>query len=151
MNYYRACHYNKLLKVYRQKGQVYYFPLRHSDGWSKWLSEVGEFHTFFEYVLYFVPFCTMQPFLPSVPFFAGEKMEERGNREARRKMSPASIWVLFHSSNSSLPATCLCCVPFLLKLHWNESTDPPSHQLLCFCLWNAKVDIKHGKKSHFLQ
>lgn len=71
--------------MHRQRGQVYYFPLRHLDGWSKWLSEVGEFHTFFEYVLYFVPFCTMQPFLPSVLFFGAEKMEARANREAGEK------------------------------------------------------------------
>lgn len=102
MNSYRACHYNKLLQVHRQKGQVYYFPLRHSDGWSKWLYEVGEFRTFFEYVLDFGPFCTMRVFLLSVPFSAGEKMESGGEGrggdggEAGRKVSECFSTALIH-------------------------------------------------------
>lgn len=137
MNYYRACHYNKLLKVHRQKGQVYYFPLRHWDGWSKWLSEVGEFHTFFEYVLYFVPFCTKQPFLPSVSFFFGEEANGREwtERQGEKKCHLLVSECFFHSSNSSLPAACLC-FPFLLKC---TKPSPPSHSA---SLTNVQVTLK---------
>lgn len=68
--------------------------------------KLGEFYTFFEYVLHFVPFRTKQPFLPSVPFFLVErKWKREGTERPGEEMSPASIRVLFfHSSNSSLPA-----------------------------------------------
>lgn len=117
--------------MHRQKGQVYYFSLRHLGRWSKWLSEVGEFHTFFECVLYFVPFCTMQPFSPALPFFwlreNGREKESRGR--AKNVTCSYSIWALLHSSNSSLPAARL---HFHFSLNHTKTgpTSPPLHPVV---------------------
>lgn len=130
----------------RQKGQVYYFPLRHSDGWSKWLSEVGEFHTFFEYVLYFVPFCTMQPFLPSVPIFGGEKMEER---ERTQRQGEKCHLLVSECFSTALIHLCQQHVStFLFFLHCctktrPKSTDSPMQS-------SCKSNINHNTKRIFI-
>lgn len=93
-------------------------------------------------------FCTKQPFLPSVPFFGGEKMEERGNREAGRKMSPASIRVLFRSSNSSLPAARLyfAFLPGCTKMRPISPPILPALSLLAF-LCKTNIDYKQKPAS----
>lgn len=92
VSYYRTCHYNKLLKVDRQKGQVYYFPLHHSDGRSKWFSEFGNFILSLK-ILYglsrFLGQC--EPFYPLFPFFSADRkwgQWVQGGEAKKKKQSP---------------------------------------------------------------
>lgn len=57
-------------------------------------------------------FAQCNPFYPLFPFLAERKWKREGTERQGKKMSPASIRVLFYSSNSSLPAACLY-FPFL--------------------------------------
>lgn len=109
MNYYRACHYNKLLKVHTQRGQVYYFslPSLGSDDLNGSL-KLGEFHTSSQYVLDFGPFCTIRPFFTLCSLFFlfsrwrenGLERTERQGEKCQQEYQRASFP---HSSNSSLP------------------------------------------------
>ena len=74
-------------------------------------------------------FAQCSPFYPLFPFLVERKWKREGNREAGRKMSPASIRVLFHSSNSSLPAACLY-FPFLPDYTKMRPMSPLIHSVI---------------------
>lgn len=81
MNYYRTGHYNKLLKVSRQRGQVYYFPLRHP------MDELNGFLKLGDFILSLNIFYMLSSFAQSDPFHPRRGEERASGRE----MSPARI------------------------------------------------------------
>lgn len=152
MNYYRACHYNKLLKVHIQKGQVHYFPppsLGRAD--SNFLKFSFFFFPtqyvfFLDFVTIFAQCGTCVLFSPAFFFFfffrGGEKMEQREQSGRVEECQPSISQPLFPLRLQFISATStsphfpllllLLLLPLLPPLHRNESSDSPSHQRLFF-------------------
>lgn len=111
MNYYRACHYNKLLKVHIQKGQVHYFPL---PSLGRADSNLLKFFFLFQLRMFFFFKRLCDHFFlhnaAPVFFFSSPSSSEVQRKWSRENRAAGLRSVSLFSpsgSNSSLPPACL--------------------------------------------